>query len=281
MASQVQPYNVYIASWPGPNACALSLSTWANGTLDKAIDSWGYAPTSAVHGFALGSSTGLGNAGGQLLYSADVGGDSIWTHRVRASDGKVTQVGRHTVAAGSHPRHLAVHPQGQYLYSVMEAGNRVAAFSLSSDFSQSGYIDEEESSYSLLPTAKDTASYWSAEVMLSQDARYLWATARAQQNTTRLGYISAFLLDDDGTIVKRMFMVPTTTKGGIANAIAPAPWGPAWAAMADFGTGYVQMWRMTGRNESTDGVVEYTSATAVARVDISDGGCCANVAWYD
>ncbi len=134
---------------------------------------------------------------------------------------------------------------------------------------------------SSIELAKDIANYWAAEVMLSSDARYLWATTRAQQNTTLYGYISGFLLDDDGTIIKRMFIVPTTTRSGIANAIAPAPWGPAWAAMADFGTGYVQMWRMTGRNETEDGIVEYTSAAAVARVNISDGGCCANVAWYD
>jgi carboxy-cis,cis-muconate cyclase len=120
--------------------------------------------------------------------------------------------------------------------------------------------------------------YWSAEVMLSRSERYLWATSRAQQNTTYPGYISAFLLADDGHIVKRMFMVSTTTVGGWANNISPPPWSDEYAAMADHQTGYVQMFKMEGRKETGDGV-EYTTAAPVAKVDIADGGCCTNVIW--
>lgn len=116
--------------------------------------------------------------------------------------------------------------------------------------------------------------------MLSPDSKYLWATARAQSKSNLTGYISTFLLDSDGVIVKRMFRVPTTTVGGIANAISPAPWGSEWAAMTDVPNGYVQIWKMTGKKEGDHGT-EYTSAEAVARVDIADGGCCANAIWYD
>lgn len=126
----------------------------------------------------------------------------------------------------------------------------------------------------------NTSNYWSAEVMLSADARYLWATARAQNNTAIPGYINAFLLDDEGRVVKRMFRVETTTVGGIGNMIAPAPWGVEWAAMTDVGTGYVQMWRMKDGKEGRYGM-EYGNAEAVARVDIRDGGCCAVAVWYD
>lgn len=102
--------------------------------------------------------------------------------------------------------------------------------------------------------------YWSAEVMLSRSERYLWATSRAQSNTTYPGYVSAFLLSGEGQIIKRMFMVPTTTVGGWANAISPAPWSDEYAAMADHPTVYVQMFKMEGRQETEHGV-EYTTAT--------------------
>lgn len=75
---------------------------------------------------------------------------------------------------------------------------------------------------------------------------------------------------------KKLFMVPTTTMSGIANAVTPAPWSDEWVAMADFGTGYVQIWRL-GEEKGTGGV----NASPVARVDILDGGCCANAIWLD
>lgn len=52
----------------------------------------------------------------------------------------------------------------------------------------------------------NSSNYWSAEVMLFTNSRlYLWVTTRAQVNTTIPGYIFAFLLDEEGIIVKQMF----------------------------------------------------------------------------
>jgi len=109
--------------------------------------------------------------------------------------------------------------------------------------------------------------------MLSPSKKYVWATARAQLNTTNYGYISCFKLKEDGDIQTKLFTIPTTTTSGIANAVAPAFFSDEWVAMADYGLGYVQMWRFTEGSKPT--------AKAVARVDIADGGCCANVLWYD
>jgi carboxy-cis,cis-muconate cyclase len=114
--------------------------------------------------------------------------------------------------------------------------------------------------------------------MLSPSERYLWATARAKSNSTDLGYINGFLLSQSGEVVKKMFMAPTTTVGGIANAIKPAPWSDEFAAMTDYPNGYVQMWKMQGKRQTEHGV-EYERAEVVAQADIGDGGCCANVIW--
>ena len=68
--------------------------------------------------------------------------------------------------------------------------------------------------------------------------------------------------------------------------------------MTDFGTGYVQIWYMRRNNATTladdrrwggddddgdddDPDLGFDTAEPIARVDIADGGCCANVIWFD
>ncbi|KAL8383447.1 hypothetical protein RB595_010579 [Gaeumannomyces hyphopodioides] len=274
-ASSLPPYRVYTAAWPGPEACGAALAVGPSGAVGRNTQSWRYLTASGVHGLAFGRR----GDNDELIYSADLNGDSVWTHKVDGPTGVVTELARLPVANGSHPRHLAAHPNGTYLYVLMEAANRLTTYSLDPE---TGVPTAEESSYYLLPkniTQMDK-QYWSAEVMLSRSARFLWATARAWVNTTNHGYVNGFLLDREGRVVKHMFQERTTTTGGYANAISPAPFGDEWAAMTDVPSGYVQMWRMTGRAETGLGI-EYAGAEAVAKVDIVDGGCCANVVWYD
>jgi carboxy-cis,cis-muconate cyclase len=264
----------------------MSLSTSSTGALTGILDTWSYINTSGIHGLALSppNTTPLqnnSNAPRQLLYSADLNGDLLWTHTINPATGRATEASRWPMtAAGMHPRHLAVHPNGAHLYAVMEVDNSVAEYVLDPS---TGAVLRERVRHMLIPTDTDTADYWSAEVMLSSDnagpPRYLWATARGKYDNTT-GFVSVFLLGDDGRIVKRMFRVPTTTKGGIANAVSPAFWGEEYAAMTDYPVGYVLMWKMEGRRERADGLVEYTTARDVARVDIGDGECCANAIWY-
>ncbi len=58
-------------------------------------------------------------------------------------------------------------------------------------------------------------------------------------------------------------------------AIAPAPFDDQWAALVD--TEYVQIWQLkngTGRYVNT-------TASPIVKLNIQDGGCCANALWYD
>jgi carboxy-cis,cis-muconate cyclase len=121
---------------------------------------------------------------------------------------------------------------------------------------------------------QDSKNYWSVEPMLSHNMKYLWATARAEPNTNLTGWISGFQLDSDGRIRKQLFMIPTTTINGIANAVSPAPFSDEWMALTDDPTGFVQIWRLKN-------MLNGTTTVPVVKVDISDGGCCANAIWYD
>lgn len=71
-------------------------------------------------------------------------------------------------------------------------------------------------------------------------------------------------------------MEPTTTTGGIANQVSPAPFSDEWMVLSDFPRGYVEIWQVMNLREW-----EGITARPVAKVEIGDGGCCANTIWYD
>lgn len=182
------------------------------------------------------------------------------------------------------PRHVSAHSRGEKLYAVLERANLLMEYALDGE---TGAVVGNRSVYSLIPDSEShiprkwgraneaaelVKNYWSAEVKLSATEEYLWATARANSGTDLYGYISCFELDASGAIMKRLFMVPTTTTGGIANAVSPSPFSDEWVALTDVPKGYVQMWKMDAAA---------ATAVAVANVTIGDGGCCANVIWYD
>jgi carboxy-cis,cis-muconate cyclase len=119
--------------------------------------------------------------------------------------------------------------------------------------------------------------------MLSHSSKLLWATARAMSDSNNTGFISCFNLDDSGAITDQIFMLPTTTTNGIANAVSPASWSDEFMALTDVPRGYVQIWQLVKGNGTAFGAGRsgWTSANMVAQVDIKDGGCCANAIWYD
>jgi carboxy-cis,cis-muconate cyclase len=141
LQSSSSPHAVYTAQWPGPDSCGMATSVLRNGTLSDVIQTWKYGTKSGVHGLSLG-------AAATNLYSADLSGDGVWTHSVD-SDGKVSEVSTyHMPRTGMHPRHLAAHPSGSYLYVVMEAGNSLVVCSLDGE---TGAPNNETASYSLIP----------------------------------------------------------------------------------------------------------------------------------
>lgn len=69
------------------------------------------------------------DASEEYLYSADLRGNKIWTHKKDPETGLLTLA--NCVEAPDpkdHPRWVAIHPSGKYLYVLMEAGNRLAVY---------------------------------------------------------------------------------------------------------------------------------------------------------
>jgi carboxy-cis,cis-muconate cyclase len=90
--------------------------------LEKNIQNYEYIPKSGIHGMVFDSSE-------TYLYSADLRGNKIWTHKKDSETGHLTLVGDIDAPdPGDHPRWVELHPSGAYLYVLMEAGNRLGVY---------------------------------------------------------------------------------------------------------------------------------------------------------
>lgn len=62
---------------------------------------------------------------GRHLLAVDLGNDTVYTYRLDASAGKLTQVSYAALRPGAGPRHLTFHPSGRFAYLANEVDNTV------------------------------------------------------------------------------------------------------------------------------------------------------------
>ncbi|KAK8072275.1 carboxy-cis-cis-muconate cyclase [Apiospora saccharicola] len=267
------PWTVYGNLYYLDARCATVFSVDAAnaGALDGGIvQTYTYdLPGSAVHGMTW--SAAMAN----VVYSADTGGNAIWTHSRDGGTGALTPVGKLVLPAErGHcgPRHIAAHPLGVYLYVVCEASSKIIQLRLNEDEFATPNATAADKEWPLLRDGEDPADFWADEVLISALGGFMWASNRAHE-TGRRGYVSVFTLQsEDGDVEAQMFLQETATSGGFANAVAPSPFDDRVAALTENVTGSVEIWRTAD---------DYRSASVVAHLDLPDGGgCCANVVWY-
>lgn len=104
---------------------------------------------------------------------------------------------------------------------------------------------------------------------LSHSKRYLFATTRSNSRDVP-GYIAAFELGEEGSIIRQICLNPTPTSGGHSNAVSPCPWSDEWVALTDDQEGFVEIYRW--REERLERVVH---------LDIKEPGFGMNAIWYD
>lgn len=260
------PYGVYgtfFASRSGIDAgCGAVFSVDENGVLDQVIQNYTYfVNVSGVHGTAFSPDS-------RFLYSADDTGNTLWTHSIDRDTGEVALLeSLPGPSTGSDPRHVTVHPNGKYIYVILEGTSQLAQYTID----ESTGLPTYDLAYPLLFSAQSPVNYWADEVALSSSNNYLWASNRAR-DANATGYISAFSLDEQGAILKQNFLIPTTSSGGISNILSPSPCTDKYVVLTSNSTGFVEVWEL-----ADDG----NSASVVAHLDIDDGGgCCSNALWY-
>ena len=269
MADKNPPYNVYGVDFWGTPGCGTVMSVNNNGSLDQVVQDFNYASDSSVHGTALSPNS-------RFLYSADMHGNSVWTHPIEEESGQLGEpVGRiEAPTEHAEPRHVAVHQQsGSALYIITEVTGQVAWYKINPD---TGLPQLQEPVYSLVPEGFEIDGYRGDEVMVSPSGKYLWATTRSK-DTTKPGYISVFELDENGAIICQKFLVRTSSSGGVANAVTPMDKSDRFVALTDSADGFVQIWELAE---------DASSAHVVAHISLKDqgndryhSGCCANAVW--
>ncbi|CZS93006.1 probable carboxy-cis,cis-muconate cyclase [Rhynchosporium graminicola] len=259
LAAKLPPYCVYGNPFYNHAGYGNVFSTTPSGALSKNIQNYPYSPSTGIHGMVFDASE-------TYLYSADLRANKIWTHR-KAKDGALTLVGELDAPdTGDHPRWVELN--GNYLYVLMEAGNRLAVY----------VIDEKthcpvftQITYPLIPPGIPNAKtmYRSDVTFLSPSRKYIYATTRSN-SPLLTGYISVFALSPVGAITRQICMNPTPTSGGHSNAVSPCPWSDEWIALTDDEKGWLEIYRWKD---------EFLGR--VAHLDVKEKGFGMNAIWYD
>lgn len=122
LAAQKPPYNVYGNPFYDYAGYGNVFSVKDDGALKENCQNYEYEPKTGIHGMVFDPTE-------TYLYSADLRANKIWTHKKDAQTGQLTLVGSLDAPdPGDHPRWVEMHPSGNYLYALMEAGNNVAEY---------------------------------------------------------------------------------------------------------------------------------------------------------
>ncbi|MDQ0041871.1 lactonase family protein [Variovorax boronicumulans] len=132
----------------------------------------------------------LFDASGQRVLGTDLGTDRINVFTL--ADGKLSVLGRTSVAPGSGPRHLALHPSQRFLYLVNELDATVASFSYDA---ASGKVGEQRQRVSTLPDGY-SGQKSAAALVMHPSGQFLYATNRRLKSEHPMAdSIAAFRID--------------------------------------------------------------------------------------
>lgn len=147
---------------------------------------------------------------GQHLLVPDLGLDKIMTYRFNPALPEPLQPALPPFAAtqpGSGPRHLAFHPKGGWVYLMEEMGGSVAVYTY-----RKGKLTPAQR-IAAHPTGTP-GPYGSADIHVSPDGRFLYASNRGTENTIAIfsinqktGALTALGFQPTGGVHPRNFMI--------------------------------------------------------------------------
>ncbi|MBL1067713.1 lactonase family protein [Streptomyces sp. 7-21] len=115
---------------------------------------------------------------GGLLYAADLGTDSVHVYVLDTATGRLTRRQEARFAPGSGPRHLALHPGGRTAYVLGELDLTLTPCTVDA---ATGTLTPL-TAVSALPPDADPAGATAAEVLVSPDGRFVYASVRGHDS---------------------------------------------------------------------------------------------------
>jgi len=135
---------------------------------------------------------------GNFVLVNDLGLDATIVYSFDAAAGRLTEVSRTAAPAGSGPRHLAWHPNGNIVYSINELSNTINAYS----WNPSGVLLASQLNVSTLPAGfKGTSG--AGEILVDAAGKFVYASNRGNDN------IAIFSIDPGNSQLSIMGWVHT------------------------------------------------------------------------
>lgn len=127
---------------------------------------------------------------GKYLMATNLGTDRVFTYKYNpeSDDEVLSYVDETGVKRASGPRHLAFSRNGKFLYLVQELNAGITVFSVSDD----GKLSVIQETTLVTDSTKKNGA---ADIHLSPDGKFLYATNRGEANT-----ITCFLIKNDGKL---------------------------------------------------------------------------------
>lgn len=125
---------------------------------------------------------------GKYVAVCDLGTDELYTYEVDET-GKINEISRLKVKAGSGPRHLAFHPNGQKAYLFAELSSDIIVL----DYDHESGEFTEVQTISTIPESHSDFN-GGAALRVTKDGRFLYASNRGHDS------IAIFEIDADGQL---------------------------------------------------------------------------------
>ena len=167
-----------------------------------------------------------------LFYVPHRGENAIYWYRLD-SDGELTKAGE--VSSSGGPRHIAFHPDGSTAHVVNEVGDSVTAFTIDNDGSLARLGED-----TTLPAGVDGSSNSGADIHISPDGRFVYASNRGHDSIARFEVLS----DRD------VRFVGTTDTETTPREFEITPDGSLLIALGQ-GSGWIQSYRVEDDGDLT------------------------------
>lgn len=118
----------------------------------------------------------------RFVLATDLGQDRIYVYRFITETGKLSEHAQSTsLPSGDGPRHLAFHPNGQWLYSIQEEASTVALFDYDPE---SGGLHSRQTVSTLPPGFAGTS--FASEILVHPGGKHLYAANRLHDTIAAL-----------------------------------------------------------------------------------------------
>ena len=169
---------VYVSNYGGGNLAIYPVNQ--DGSLNKASDIIQHSGKSIVTARqqAPHVHSAIPSADGKFIYVSDLGTDKIMIYEVKDT-GKLlpASVPFASSTPGSGPRHLAIHPNGNFAYSAEELTSTVAAYGVNKTTGELKPLER----VNMLPEGFTDRSS-AADIHFSPDGKFLYASNRGHES---------------------------------------------------------------------------------------------------